>query len=419
MSGFQFIHVESYSRKASSKVSNRASAAAKKSGGIAVSTKLSVSEVVAEAMRVEGNHPHVDPDRLAPPVLLFGSLPSVIELEVTAWAESATDSKGRSLRSDGLCLSAGVISAPTSLTPDEWISMKSDSIEWLKKRYGDRLRGVIEHVDEAFRHIHFFVVPKVGEKFESIDCGRAASKKAAAEGLTKGEQNDAYKAAMRIFQDSFYSDVGMKNGLARIGPGRRRLDRVQWRQEQSQAGSLKLAIEAAGVTSAAATELKVAAQAQADESLRVKDELAKFEEVLIAHEKKQAIDRKKMKTAFSKAEKNGFAAGLAKSQKIGEVVGNVLGSISSTVKKWWHSVTRPADVGQDLIDEAIFARKKAELSLSQARTDKGRAIGKEQKMAFELVELKRQVREFESLSNKDVVQHTDEKNAVKDEKFST
>jgi hypothetical protein len=133
MSGFQFIHVEAYSRKASSKISNRTAAAAKNSGTVAASTKLSVSDVVKEAMRIAGNYPHIDPQRMAPPVLLFGFLPDEIEREANLWAEASKDLRGRSLRSDGLCLSAGVISVPNSLSDDEWTTMKEDSVEWLKK----------------------------------------------------------------------------------------------------------------------------------------------------------------------------------------------------------------------------------------------------------------------------------------------
>jgi hypothetical protein len=37
---------------------------------------------------------------------------------------------------------------------------------------------------------------------------------------------------MRKFQDDYYFSVGLQNGLARIGPGRRRLPRAVWQAEK-------------------------------------------------------------------------------------------------------------------------------------------------------------------------------------------
>lgn len=37
---------------------------------------------------------------------------------------------------------------------------------------------------------------------------------------------------MRRWQDDFFVHVGLKHGLARIGPARRRLTRSQWQAEQ-------------------------------------------------------------------------------------------------------------------------------------------------------------------------------------------
>ena len=44
---------------------------------------------------------------------------------------------------------------------------------------------------------------------------------------------------MRATQDDFANRVGQRFGLARIGPGRRRLTRAQWQAEQAQAEALK------------------------------------------------------------------------------------------------------------------------------------------------------------------------------------
>ena len=40
---------------------------------------------------------------------------------------------------------------------------------------------------------------------------------------------------MQKLQDEFHNKVGIKTGLTRIGPGRRRLTRDAWQAEQKQA----------------------------------------------------------------------------------------------------------------------------------------------------------------------------------------
>ena len=212
---YQFIHVESYSRTPPKKG---------KVGG------HSVASVVNEATRDPGSIPHVDNPK--PPVYIYGKPLEVLEETCNAWAASMTDAKGRKLRKDALCLVAGVVSMPAETTPEAWEKFKVDAVEHLKKKYGDRLETVVEHTDEDHPHLHFYVVPKLGERFESIHQGKAAA--AEKKGEVKGIQNQAYKAAMRAYQDEFFEEVGIKNGLARIGPGRRRLTREEWKLEQLQ-----------------------------------------------------------------------------------------------------------------------------------------------------------------------------------------
>jgi len=216
--GYQFIHVEAYSRESSKQ----------KKGG------LSIGQVIAEARRDAGNFPHVP--NAQPPSVLLGNLDQVAE-EVDAWADSMTDAKGRKLRKDAQCLLAGVISLPREEEAN-WDKFKASAIEWLKEKYGDRLRCVVEHQDESHPHFHFYCIAKQGERFETVHDGKAAALEAKAKGLLKGEQNTAYIGAMRTLQDDFSSKVGQRYGLARLGPGRRRLTRAQWKAEQAQAKAL-------------------------------------------------------------------------------------------------------------------------------------------------------------------------------------
>lgn len=212
---YQFIHTECYAREAGK---------GKKGGH-------SMSSIAKEADRVEGNFHHVPNPKK--PIILFGVGAGEAANIAADWAENSKDSSGRRLRKDGLCLLAGVVSYKND--GENWAKFRDDSIIWLKKTYGDQLKSVIEHTDETHPHIHFYVVPRAGKRFESIHAGRAASLEAKAAGKLKGEQNTAYREAMRGFQDAFSTELAMSHGMTRIGPGRRRLTREGWKREQKQA----------------------------------------------------------------------------------------------------------------------------------------------------------------------------------------
>lgn len=274
---YQFIHTENYARSApkTAKTTN-----AGKSG-------KNINYVIAEANREEGAHPHIDAPE--PPVLLYGApLESIGEM-VEEWAGSVTDNAGRKLRKDGLCLLAGVISAPNDIPDKNWDKFKNESIEYLLKKYGNCLKSVIEHTDESHPHLHFYVIPEHGQKFDTVHQGRTASAKAKENGELKGEQNRAYKAAMREFQDEFYSAVGMQNGFTRIGPAKRRLTREEWKLEQVQAESFAKAVE------------------KIDEKLEV---------TKIKAQKIAAQTLKKVDVIEKEAEQKGFNVGLDKVEKM-------------------------------------------------------------------------------------------------------
>jgi len=218
--GYQFLHVEAYSRQAGKG----------KAGG------RNVREIIAEAGRETGNTSHITNPQT--PNLLYGKKLHEVEQESFAWAEQAKDAQGRKLRKDGHCLLAGVISLPSDMAQD-WNSFKKSSIAFLKSKYGENLRCVVEHLDESHPHIHFYAVPSAGNSFDSIHQGQKAAKNAKLEGKVKGEQNSAYIASMRDLQDEFSLKVAQNFGLTRIGPGRRRLTRSQWKAEQQQAQALR------------------------------------------------------------------------------------------------------------------------------------------------------------------------------------
>lgn len=227
--GYQFIHIDGYARHGSQQTKKL------KNGSVETSRKWSAQEIAAEAMRDIDACLHVAHPK--PPVLLHGCSPRQAVQQAEAWADKATDAKGRKLRKDGLCLAAGVISLPREMQAD-WPRFREASIRWLKSQYGERLLSVVEHTDEAHPHLHFYAVPRAGESFDVLHRGRSAAAKKASEGAKKGAQNAAYREAMREWQDEFSSAVALDFGLARLGPKRRRLTRGEWKSEKAQAKAL-------------------------------------------------------------------------------------------------------------------------------------------------------------------------------------
>ena len=203
----QLIHINSYSLTTPKKA---------KEGG------HSVRSIVAEANREPGNFPHVENPQA--PILLHGKPIEDLEQNCESWSASMTDAKGRKMRKDALCLVAGVVSAPPDIG-EGWGAFRDESVEWLKRKYGDQLQTVIEHVDEDQPHIHFYVVPKPGSRFETIHEGRAASDAVVGKGM-KASKEVAYNAAMTRFQDDF-SDVAMRHGMDRLGPAAPRVSRAE------------------------------------------------------------------------------------------------------------------------------------------------------------------------------------------------
>lgn len=240
--GIQFIHIDGYARVGSTQTITD-----KKTKQVKTKKKRSARDIANEAERVEGNTAHIENPK--PPNIIFGCKPSEAVDLSEQWAEEAKDAIGRKLRKDGLCLLAGVISISRK---DEagWEDLKGRSVSWLKQTYGNRLKSIVEHQDEANPHLHFYVVPNKNETFAKIHHGfnaveqvkkeQAEKKKETTEKIAyKQEQNLAYIKAMREFQDKFYLDVGYKSGLTRLGPKIRRVPRNIYKAEQALAQSFK------------------------------------------------------------------------------------------------------------------------------------------------------------------------------------
>lgn len=233
MSGYQFIHVEAYAR-----VGSKQTRKARGKQPARVEVKWSANEVAAEAERRPGACDHVE--QPIPPTYLVGSSVEAVADLGRAWGDRQRDPLGRRMRADAPVMLAGVVSLSRDRL-DDWPAFRESVLEWLRERYGERLRCVVEHLDERHPHLHFYVVPLDGESFDVLHDGR----RAAAAARTRTEKGAAFRSAMRAYQDDFSTAVGQPFGLTRVGPRRERKSRAEWVADQEQANQLADALEQA------------------------------------------------------------------------------------------------------------------------------------------------------------------------------
>lgn len=246
--GYQFIHLESFSRKGDDK-------------------GRSTSFVLAEARRDPAASVHVAHPE--PPVVVYGIGVAEVEALHDAAADAAkTVPKAgtpRKLRQDHKTLHTVIASHPYTMDEVRADPAKRAEVEvwerrtvgWLRVQYGEHLKSVIRHEDESHYHIHAYVVPTDDPEMRALRHHPGVTAKRAAMAAGPGEGEDAkalgkradreYKAAMRAWQDSYHEIVGVPCGLARLGPRRRNLPRGEWQREKAQARALKDALDRAGV----------------------------------------------------------------------------------------------------------------------------------------------------------------------------
>lgn len=334
MAGYQFFHVEAYAREESTKgrtQTKKNSDGTYTSKEVAKEKKGGVRWVIAEAKREQNSCYHIDSPQ--PPTVLLGDLDQV-EQEATRWAEESTDAQGRKLRKDAHCLLAGVISLPRS-EEENWEQFKAKSLDWLKEKYGDNLRCVVEHQDEAHPHIHFYCVSKKGQSFDDLHEGKRAQKELKKKNpkATKQEQNIAFAEAMRATQDDFSNRVGQRFGLARIGPGRRRLTRAAWQAEQTQAEALQKTLN------------------------RKKAYKKMFKE--------QAL--KEAQSAIEQAKEQARAEALEEAKQVGSKLGGLWSGLKDKISKPTERELQAQQEAQQAIKQAQEAQAKAEEEARRAK----------------------------------------------------
>jgi len=235
----QFVHLESWSRKGNA-------------------SGRSTGFIFAEARRDPGASVHVA--NPASPVVVYGVDVDEVERRHDAAADMArTTPKGgkpKRIRQDQQTLICVVASHYFTVEEvrddplkrrdlDRWESL---TVEWLQAQYGDQLVSVVRHEDESHWHVHAYVLPSSPDmKASALHPGQQAKAEIMQAGPADSEDSKAvnrrgdraYKAAMREWQNSYYTAVAAPCGLTRLGPQRRRLTRAEWKAEQLQALALR------------------------------------------------------------------------------------------------------------------------------------------------------------------------------------
>jgi len=259
---FQFAHIESYSRKPNKRGVN-------------------VRYVIAEAKREAGACEHVENPEA--PSLVYGITLDELEALHDEMADNArmVNSKGQSrkIRQDQRTLMTVVLSHPgddavpthfddgtpqSVASVEEW---RERSIAWLREKYGDDLKTVIEHTDEGHPHLHAYILPS-GPQMLARDYHPGEQAKAESMAGDKSieanrEGDKAYRSAMREWQNDYYREVGQPCGLARIGPGRRRLSRAEWQAEQQSQQTVRVALEQSQEITSQAKQVEESAKHEA------------------------------------------------------------------------------------------------------------------------------------------------------------
>ncbi|HLG82347.1 MAG TPA: hypothetical protein VKY22_15120 [Bradyrhizobium sp.] len=229
---YQFIHVEPFSREgAHLKGSTK--------------RKCSMFDIRDEMIRAPHACDHVtDPQ---PPNLIFGLQPGAAFDLAARRAAKAVDKVGRRLRPEAHVVLVGVATWPEltaevqqdAESHDWYVRWRDATVAWLQSQWGDLLVTVVEHLDELRPHIHYIVIPELEPdnrlRIASIHAGYRASSNCKNGGGTPREQSEAYKEAMKAFQDCYYEQVAVRCGLTRIGPRLQRLTRDEWKERKRQA----------------------------------------------------------------------------------------------------------------------------------------------------------------------------------------
>jgi hypothetical protein len=240
----------------------------------------SATDLLMEALRKDGHIPHVKAPR--PPGILYACSDEVRDdpLKVAEladkWAESRKAVTGRAHQKNSPVVAGVVISLPKEML-DDWPPFRDASLKWLKEKYGERLKLVIEHLDEENPHFHAYLIPLHGvgkdgapfsEPFGAVHEGYAESRstrRGAIEklGTSKGAKTGkAFVDAMVEYQNKFQHDVARHFNLARLGSKKKKLNHIEAVRERDTRKAEADRLEAEKLKEKAFEEVRAAMEAR-------------------------------------------------------------------------------------------------------------------------------------------------------------
>lgn len=236
MSGPQFVHIQTFSRKANP-------------------AGQSVTQIFGELLRdpqfsrhLDDPHPPETVDGVPPEELVARHDVMINAARVTVKVKGKTHY--RSIRQDRHTLLTAIASYPLtwdqiSGNPEEEEALRaweSRNVAFFRNLFGEQYQATYRHTDEPYPHLHVYALPELipgvdatllhpGKRVKGlIETRERAQGRAPREALAAA--NRALKAAMRDFQDDYYLNVGEPCGLLRIGPRRQRLSRKDYRAQK-------------------------------------------------------------------------------------------------------------------------------------------------------------------------------------------
>jgi len=240
----------------------------------------SALDLLMEALRKDGHMPHVKAPK--PPGILYAFSDEIRDdpLKVAdlaeAWADSRKAVTGRAHQRNSPVLAGVVISLPKEML-DEWPAFRDASLQWLKEKYGERLKLVIEHLDEENPHFHAYLIANHGidkdgvpfsEDFGAVHEGYAGSRSTRREAIKKNGNSSGAKTgkafvdAMKEYQDKFQHDVARHFNLARLGPQMKKLTHAEAVRQRDIRKAEEARLEAEKMKEKAFEEVRAAMEAR-------------------------------------------------------------------------------------------------------------------------------------------------------------
>ena len=277
----------------------------------------SATDLLMEALRKDGYIPHVKAP--LPPVILYACSDGirrdplkVVEL-ADKWAESRKAVTGRAHQKNSPVLAGVVISLPKEML-DDWPAFREASLKWLKEKYSERLKLVIEHLDEENPHFHAYLIASHGidkdgnifsEPFGAIHEGYAESRSTRRGAIAKtgssagAKTGKAFVDAMKGYQDRFQHDVARHFNLARLGPQMKRLNHVEAVRQRDIRKAEIARLEAEKLREKAFEEVRAAMEARRFTNAEIARKAAQ------AEEEAQAISTQVIEDAKERAKMEG------------------------------------------------------------------------------------------------------------------